>query len=267
MSSSCPSTSSPSSSRTAASPWAAAMTRSPSRPAPPRLGDAIGAPGTELLEAQISCQLDGVVVVHLRHRSPPGDAYHRPVATAAPPTGPSPRAGGLAALTPSGRAVVPAAWALYDLANTIFTYSVVSYAMGLWHDRSPRAGRRAVLVRRGGCRQRPAQRDRVADPGRRQRPRRPAAARTCWSSPRCRRRDRPDRVRGCGGDRPGPVRRSRTSPTRRPSSTTTPRSRSWPSPRRAGACRASGVAVGYLRDVIIAGLYPVLGSGAEPLRS
>ena len=55
-----------------------------------------------------------------------------PVATAAPPTGPSPRAGGLAALTPSGRAVVPAAWALYDLANTIFTYSVVSYAMGLW---------------------------------------------------------------------------------------------------------------------------------------
>ena len=54
------------------------------------------------------------------------------MATAAPPTGPSPRAGGLAALTPSGRAVVPAAWALYDLANTIFTYSVVSYAMGLW---------------------------------------------------------------------------------------------------------------------------------------
>ena len=54
------------------------------------------------------------------------------MATAAPPTGPAPRTGGLAALTPSGRAVVPAAWAMYDLANTIFTYSVVSYAMGLW---------------------------------------------------------------------------------------------------------------------------------------
>jgi MFS transporter, UMF1 family len=39
---------------------------------------------------------------------------------------------GLAALTPSGRAIVPAAWALYDFANTIFSYAVVSYAIGLW---------------------------------------------------------------------------------------------------------------------------------------
>jgi UMF1 family MFS transporter len=39
---------------------------------------------------------------------------------------------GLAGLTPSGRAVVPAAWALYDFANTIFSYGVVSYAIGLW---------------------------------------------------------------------------------------------------------------------------------------
>ena len=38
----------------------------------------------------------------------------------------------LAALTPSGRAGVPAAWALYDFANTIYSYAVVSYAMGLW---------------------------------------------------------------------------------------------------------------------------------------
>jgi UMF1 family MFS transporter len=38
----------------------------------------------------------------------------------------------LAALTPSGRAGVPAAWALYDFANTIYSYAVVSYAMGIW---------------------------------------------------------------------------------------------------------------------------------------
>jgi UMF1 family MFS transporter len=38
----------------------------------------------------------------------------------------------LAALTPSGRARVPAAWALYDFANTIYSYAIVSYAMGLW---------------------------------------------------------------------------------------------------------------------------------------
>ena len=40
--------------------------------------------------------------------------------------------GGLAGLTPSGRAVVPVGWSLYDFANTIFSYAVVSYAMGLW---------------------------------------------------------------------------------------------------------------------------------------
>ena len=38
----------------------------------------------------------------------------------------------LAALTPSGQARVPAAWALYDLANTIYSYAIVSYAIGLW---------------------------------------------------------------------------------------------------------------------------------------
>ncbi len=40
--------------------------------------------------------------------------------------------GGLGALTPSGRPIVPIAWALYDFANTIFSYAVVSYAIGLW---------------------------------------------------------------------------------------------------------------------------------------
>jgi UMF1 family MFS transporter len=38
----------------------------------------------------------------------------------------------LAALTPSGRAGIPVAWALYDFANTVYSYAVVSYAMGLW---------------------------------------------------------------------------------------------------------------------------------------
>ena len=38
----------------------------------------------------------------------------------------------LAGLTPSGRAGVPVAWALYDFANTVYSYAVVSYAMGLW---------------------------------------------------------------------------------------------------------------------------------------
>jgi UMF1 family MFS transporter len=40
--------------------------------------------------------------------------------------------GRLAGLTPSGRARVPAAWALYDFANTVFSYAVVSTAIGLW---------------------------------------------------------------------------------------------------------------------------------------
>ncbi len=38
----------------------------------------------------------------------------------------------LAGLTPSGRAGIPVAWALYDFANTIYSYAIVSYAMGLW---------------------------------------------------------------------------------------------------------------------------------------
>ena len=38
----------------------------------------------------------------------------------------------LAALTPSGKARVPLAWSLYDFANTVYSYAIVSYAMGLW---------------------------------------------------------------------------------------------------------------------------------------
>ncbi|HEV7808966.1 MAG TPA: MFS transporter [Candidatus Limnocylindrales bacterium] len=38
----------------------------------------------------------------------------------------------LGELTPTGRASVPLSWALYDFANTIYSYAVVSYAIGLW---------------------------------------------------------------------------------------------------------------------------------------
>jgi MFS transporter, UMF1 family len=64
------------------------------------------------------------------------------VASAAPSVGVPARARGLAGLTPSGRAIVPAAWSLYDFANTIFSYAVVSGAIGLFlNDRfGPRDG-------------------------------------------------------------------------------------------------------------------------------
>lgn len=53
------------------------------------------------------------------------------MASAAPSVGPA-SSRGLAALTPSGRAIVPAAWSLYDFANTIFSFAVVSGAIGLY---------------------------------------------------------------------------------------------------------------------------------------
>ena len=53
------------------------------------------------------------------------------MATQGDPGSPATR-GGLAAMTPSGRAIVPAAWVLYDFANTIFTFAVVSGAIGLY---------------------------------------------------------------------------------------------------------------------------------------
>ncbi len=39
---------------------------------------------------------------------------------------------GLGALTRSGSPVEGLSWALYDFANTIYSYAIVSYAMGLW---------------------------------------------------------------------------------------------------------------------------------------
>jgi UMF1 family MFS transporter len=60
----------------------------------------------------------------------------------ASPVTASGRSAGLGALTPSGRAIVPAAWSLYDFANTIFSFAVVSGAIGLWLVDDARFGER-----------------------------------------------------------------------------------------------------------------------------
>ena len=63
------------------------------------------------------------------------------MAEIASPRGPAQR-GGLAGLTPSGRAIVPVAWSLYDFANTIFSFAVVSGAIGLYLLRDEQFGER-----------------------------------------------------------------------------------------------------------------------------
>jgi len=62
--------------------------------------------------------------------------------TSASSASPTPSGGGLAGLTPSGRAIVPLAWSLYDFANTIFSFVVVSGAIGLWLTESEQFGER-----------------------------------------------------------------------------------------------------------------------------
>jgi MFS transporter, UMF1 family len=52
------------------------------------------------------------------------------------------RGRGLGALSPSGRAIEPVGWALYDFANTIFSFAVVSTAIGLWATDPSRFGER-----------------------------------------------------------------------------------------------------------------------------
>jgi UMF1 family MFS transporter len=49
---------------------------------------------------------------------------------------------GLGALSPTGRAAEPIAWSLYDFANTIFSFAVVSTAIGLWATDATRFGER-----------------------------------------------------------------------------------------------------------------------------
>jgi MFS transporter, UMF1 family len=52
------------------------------------------------------------------------------------------RGRGLGALSPSGRAIEPVGWALYDFANAIFSFAVVSTAIGLWATDPSRFGER-----------------------------------------------------------------------------------------------------------------------------
>ncbi len=66
--------------------------------------------------------------------------YHRAVSSSVPAGVTTPQRRGLAGLTPSGRAIVPVSWALYDFANTIFSYAVVSVAIGLWLTDASRFG-------------------------------------------------------------------------------------------------------------------------------
>jgi UMF1 family MFS transporter len=64
------------------------------------------------------------------------------VAPGPPITRDSRAARGLGALSPTGRAAEPLAWSLYDFANTIFSYAVVSTAIGLWATDASRFGQR-----------------------------------------------------------------------------------------------------------------------------
>src|SRR5512141_23139 len=45
-------------------------------------------------------------------------------------------------MTPSGRSLVPASWALYDFANTIFSFAIVSGAIGLYLVKDAQFGER-----------------------------------------------------------------------------------------------------------------------------
>jgi len=62
--------------------------------------------------------------------------------TAQGSSGPSSGPRGLAGMTPSGRAIVPAAWATYDFANTIFSFAIVSGAIGLYLVKDDQFGER-----------------------------------------------------------------------------------------------------------------------------
>ncbi len=69
--------------------------------------------------------------------------YHRPVAGVAPAASvarPRGIGGRLGALTPSGKARVTVSWSLYDFANTVFSYAVVSTAFGLYLTAPDRLG-------------------------------------------------------------------------------------------------------------------------------
>jgi len=81
-----------------------------------------------------------VTIGRSRARAP---VYHRIVAGVAPAASvvrPRGIGGRLGALTPSGRARVTVSWSLYDFANTVFSYAVVSTAFGLYLTHPDRLG-------------------------------------------------------------------------------------------------------------------------------
>ena len=76
-------------------------------------------------------RLEDLERFHDRHRTR-RRGYHRRVTTAQGQRATGTPRRGLSGMTPSGRAIVPASWALYDFANTIFSFAVVSSAIGLY---------------------------------------------------------------------------------------------------------------------------------------
>ena len=79
---------------------------------------------------------------------------------------------GYGELSTSGRTGVVLAWALYDFANTMFSFAIVSFAMSLWSIRDARRGPGPALVHRGRERLGPAERAPLPRARRDERPRR-----------------------------------------------------------------------------------------------
>ena len=105
-----------------------------------------------------------ILPVRARYR-----VYHRPVTSAAAPSGPATvpgRARGLAGLTPTRPGRRPRSWALYDFANTIFSFAVVSGRDRAVPRRTPvrRARRQRCWLSIAIVVERRHQRARVADP-------------------------------------------------------------------------------------------------------
>ena len=83
---------------------------------------------------------------------------------------------GIGGLVRSGSARDGISWALYDFANTIYSYGVVSYAIGLWSVDQLGEGSGPVLAGGGDRGQRGPQRGRLAGAGRDERSHRAPAA-------------------------------------------------------------------------------------------
>ena len=105
-----------------------------------RIVDLARRPTPKACGRQVCCTV-ALPIIDLDRTPATAGPYDRAVATDATVTAsPGPR--GLGGLTPSGRAIVPISWALYDFANTIFSFAVVSGAIGLWLTDDARFGER-----------------------------------------------------------------------------------------------------------------------------